>query len=83
MDLSKIANPLLTNVTAQSMVGVAPIPAAEAEPSRPPWGTLNHLANLASTSSEGKLNEFLNVVLVMNKYVVEPRILVFLKEKKM
>ncbi|XP_026730293.1 uncharacterized protein LOC113495648 [Trichoplusia ni] len=53
VDLSKIANPLLTNVTAQSMVGVAPVPAAEAGPSQLPWGTLNHLANIApSTASK-------------------------------
>nr|XP_021187530.2 uncharacterized protein LOC110374230 isoform X2 [Helicoverpa armigera] len=48
LDLSKISSPLLTNVTAQSMVGVAPMPGnTENGGNQLPWSTLNHLANMS------------------------------------
>ncbi|XP_047040746.1 uncharacterized protein LOC124645054 [Helicoverpa zea] len=48
LDLSKISSPLLTNVTAQSMVGVAPMPGnTKNGANQLPWSTLNHLANMS------------------------------------
>ncbi|XP_075991144.1 uncharacterized protein LOC142986513 [Anticarsia gemmatalis] len=48
VDLSQIPAPLLTNVTAQSMVGVAPVSASQGNaPNQLPWSTLNHLTNMA------------------------------------
>ncbi|KAF9417621.1 hypothetical protein HW555_005328, partial [Spodoptera exigua] len=47
LDLSKIPAPLLTNVTAQSMVGVAPVAVnPENATNQLPWSTLDHLANM-------------------------------------
>ncbi|CAD0194248.1 unnamed protein product [Chrysodeixis includens] len=75
VDLSKIENPLLTNVTAQSMVGVAPM-AGESGPSQLPWGTLNHLANIApSTTAEDSTQTKAVKRSIKSVDVLEPEIL--------
>lgn len=51
VDLSAIPAPLLTNVTAQSMVQVAPKPeTANGDKSQTSWSALKDLASLPKTS---------------------------------
>ncbi|KAJ8737525.1 hypothetical protein PYW08_000120 [Mythimna loreyi] len=52
LDLSKIPAPLLTNVTAQSMVGVAPMPVDPVNVQHQlPWTALNHLTDISPPSA--------------------------------
>ncbi|KAJ8737215.1 hypothetical protein PYW07_000486 [Mythimna separata] len=52
LDLSNIPAPLLTNVTAQSMVGVAPMPDnPDNAQHQLPWSTLKHLTNMSPPST--------------------------------
>ncbi|CAH1647605.1 unnamed protein product [Spodoptera littoralis] len=52
LDLSKIPAPLLTNVTAQSIVGVAPVAGNQANVTNQlPWSTLDHITNMAPVPS--------------------------------
>lgn len=59
MDLSGIPKPFLTNVTAQSMVGVAPV--ANGTKTLIPWGTLGQLTSLPNTDSAGQSGQYSNV----------------------
>ncbi|CAB3225676.1 unnamed protein product [Arctia plantaginis] len=48
IDLSQIPAPLLTNVTAQSLQGVAPVSNSQSNvPNHLPWITIKHLTNMA------------------------------------
>lgn len=60
LDLSQIPAPLLTNVTAQSMVGVAPVAGNQGNVTNQlPWSTLDQMTNMApapSSVAAGKSN---------------------------
>lgn len=49
VDLSKIPEPFLTNVTAQTMIGVAPIPKNNGDQSLNAWSGLDQLTHPMST----------------------------------
>ncbi|KAF9811675.1 hypothetical protein SFRURICE_011038 [Spodoptera frugiperda] len=52
LDLSQIPAPLLTNVTAQSMVGVAPVAGNQGNVTNQlPWSTLDQMTNMAPVPS--------------------------------
>lgn len=53
VDLSGIHSPLLTNVTAQSMIGVAPVQGANQTRTVVPWSALEKLASLQQPKAPG------------------------------